>query len=122
MQGTAQEKPSKRGGGSEQLEIRLGFVVVLEGDGSLDLFVLGHDPRVLFVAVSVELGQNFEGFVGFVVVHEPSGTLREHEDKKTEEDCWYNLQTEGHPPLCAVVGNMDISRPRDPGGHQGAHA
>jgi len=122
LQGTAQEKSPKRGGGSEELEIRLGFVVVLVGNRGLDLFVLCHDPGVLFVAMRVELGQDLEGFVRFVVVHKPSGTLWEHEDKKTEEDGWYNLQTEGHSPLCAVVGNMDVSRPRDPGGHQGAHA
>jgi len=53
------------------LEIRFGFMLVLECYTLLDLIELGFDPRIIFIAIGVKSSQCLQTFVGSVVVDEP---------------------------------------------------
>ena len=57
---------------SEQVEVRLGLVFVLVRDRLADLVVLGYNPRILLVAMSVQFCQSAETLFVLSVVDEPS--------------------------------------------------
>lgn len=58
LQSTTQEESSEGGSVREQLRIRLGLVFVFIRDALLDLSIFGLDPRVLLVAMCMELRQS----------------------------------------------------------------
>lgn len=56
----------------EQVEIGLGFVLVLEGNALLNLSILGLHPSVVFIAIGVQLGQCTQTLLGATIVNEPT--------------------------------------------------
>lgn len=76
LKSTAKEESAERGPVREQLDVRLRLVLVLKGDGFLDLGELGLHPWILLVSISVELGKGLETLIRAVVVNEPTGRLR----------------------------------------------
>jgi hypothetical protein len=57
---------------AEQVKVRLGLVFVLVSDRLADLVVLGYNPRILLVAVSVQFCQGAKTLFVLSVVDEPS--------------------------------------------------
>jgi hypothetical protein len=76
LDSTAQEESSERRPVGEQLNIRLGLVLVLKGDTLLDLGILGLHPGVQLISMSMELGESLEALLRAVVVNQPTGRLR----------------------------------------------
>ena len=57
LYGRDQNKAAEGALALEQLEIRLGFMLVLEANRILDLIVLCLDPWITLIAVSMELSE-----------------------------------------------------------------
>lgn len=90
-------------------------MLVLEGNGLLDLVVFCTDPRILGIAMGVEFGNGAEAFLVTPVVDEPTGRFRKDHDQGSQEDCWNDLNSERNTPLCAVGAfNVVICAVRDP--------
>jgi hypothetical protein len=47
-------------------------MLVLEGDGFLDLVVFGSDPGIIDIAVAVESSECLETFIWAIVVYKPT--------------------------------------------------
>lgn len=104
LEGTGQKQAAERRLVPEQLGIRLRFVLVLEGDGLLDLVELSPHPHVIHIAVSVQPCESLESFLDASVVDEPSGRFGEEQDEKSEDAGWDDLDSEADTPLVAVGG------------------
>lgn len=76
LDSTAEEESSEGGPVREQLDVRLGLILVLIGDAFLDLGVLGLHPGIQLVSMSVELGEGLEALIRAVVINQPTGRLR----------------------------------------------
>jgi hypothetical protein len=59
----------------EQLDIRLGRILLLVGKGFLDLLELGLDPDIVLIAMSMELCQILETLLTIALGDEPAGRL-----------------------------------------------
>jgi hypothetical protein len=105
LQGAGDEQAAEARLVLEQLDVRLGLVLVLEGDGVLDRLELGLDPRVGGVAVGVQLGERLQAKVGLAVVDQPAWGLGEQKDEGAEEDGGDDLNTERGAPLSVVIGS-----------------
>lgn len=66
-----EETPKARAVG-EELNIGLCLMLMLKGQGVLDLIEFGADPRVVDVSVAMEFRQGAETLLDFTVVDEPS--------------------------------------------------
>jgi hypothetical protein len=76
---------------------------MFDGDSLLDLGVLGLYESIVDVAVSVQLGQGSEAFLGAAVIDEPTGGLGEEKDQKAEDACWDVLDAETDTPLTVII-------------------
>ena len=75
MKSTAEEQSTERGSVSEQLNVGLSLVLVLERDALLNLGKFSLHPSIIFISMSVQLSQSLKAFLGAVVVDEPTGRL-----------------------------------------------
>lgn len=75
LKGTAKEQTSERRPVLEQLGVRFSFVFMLEGDALLDLRVLGLNPGVIFISMSMKLCQGFQTLFGLIMIDQPTGRL-----------------------------------------------
>lgn len=69
LNSTAEEKSSERRAVGEQLDVRLGLVLVLKGDALLNLGILSLHPGIQLVSMSVELSKSLETLIRAVVVN-----------------------------------------------------
>jgi hypothetical protein len=69
---TSEQETTERALVSEKVKVRFGLVFVLVSDRLADLVVLGNNPRIGLIAVSVEFRQRAETLFVLSVVDEPS--------------------------------------------------
>jgi hypothetical protein len=69
---TSEQETTERALVSEKVKVRFGLVFVLVSDRLADLVVLGYNPGVLLVAVSVQFCQGAKTLFVLSVVDEPS--------------------------------------------------
>lgn len=81
---------------------------MLEGDGILNLIEFGTNPRVVDVAVSVQLGECLEALFRLAVIDKPARRFGEEKDKSGEDDGWDDLDTKTGSPL-PVVGRVETN-------------
>ena len=79
LDGAGEEEPTETGAIGEKLNVGLGLVLVLEGQGVLDLIEFSAYPRVVDVAIGVEFGEGAEAVVDAAVVDEPAAGMSVHE-------------------------------------------
>lgn len=113
LQSASDEDTAEAGHVGEEFFIGFGFVVMVERDTLLNLVELSPNPRVILVAVAVELGECFQTEFGFVVVKQPAWGFGEEEDEGSKHDGGNNLDTEGNAPLSSVGVDIECS-PADP--------
>lgn len=75
LDSTAEEKTTEGRAGREEFRVGLGFILMFELDAFLNLLVFRTHPRVIFVTMSVELGQGFQTQLIFPMVNEPTRRL-----------------------------------------------
>lgn len=75
LESTAEEQAAERRSALEQLDVRLGLILVLVRDTLLDLGVLGLNPGVMLVAMGMEFGQRAQTLLGSAVVDQPTRRL-----------------------------------------------
>lgn len=76
LKSAGNEESAERRSVGEELDVRLGFVLMFEGNRFLNLIVLGSDPWIVDIAVGVEPGKSLETFVWAVVVNEPAMRIK----------------------------------------------
>ena len=69
---TGEQETTERALVSEQVKVRLGLVFVLVSDRLADLVVLGNNPRIGLISMSVEFRQSAKTLFVLSVVDEPS--------------------------------------------------
>lgn len=105
LDGASKEETAEAGLVGEELDIRLGLMLVLVRDGVLDLLELGLHPRIGGVAVGVELGKCSQTELGLAMVDEPARRLGKEKDEGGEEHGGDDLNAQRGPPLAAVGGS-----------------
>jgi hypothetical protein len=102
LDGHREEEPSEAGPVPEELYIRLRFVLMLVGDGVLDLRELGDNPWIILISMRMKLSKDSEAIIRSAVVDEPTRRLREKENEESENAGWDDLDGKTDTPLLAA--------------------
>lgn len=78
----------------EELEVALCFVLVVISNSLLDLRKLGLDPRVIDIAMSMELGKRLQALLPVAMIDEPTRTLGEEQNQRDEDNSGNELDSE----------------------------
>lgn len=98
-------------------------MLVLEGNGILDLLELGLNPRVGLITMGMEPGKSLETLLDVPVVNKPARRLRKNHDKGSEENSRNDLNSERRSPLAVVGGGeSNVGTVGDPGCAQRTNA
>jgi len=71
-----EDKATERASALKELDVGLGFLLVLVGDHVLDLIEFSAHEWIVHVAVGVQLGEGPETFFRFAVVDKPSAECK----------------------------------------------
>lgn len=66
-------------------------MLVVVGEGLLNLGEFGFDPRVFFIAVGMKLGKGPQALLLVPMVDEPTWAFGEQENECDEKDRWNDL-------------------------------
>jgi hypothetical protein len=110
LNSTAEEESPERRAVGEQLDVRLGLVLMLKGDALLNLGILGLHPGIQLVSVSVELGESLKTLLRTVVVNQPTGRL------ESVRQTFIKYRPFAPKQLIHTSGKTTISRPKQTAG------